>query len=59
MVLFYAGRNVRGTLRGSTLELDWSGVFEWKGAGHLVYVLYVGTEVGAANLVTGVLIDPN
>ena len=54
--MLLAGESVRGKLRGSTLELDWSGVFEWKGAGHLVYVLYVGTEVGAANLVTGVLL---
>ena len=40
-------------LKGSTIELDWSSVFSWKGAGHLLYVVYVGSEVGAANIITG------
>ena len=47
------GGKVDARLGGSTLHLNWSDIFAWKGTGHLVYVIYVGTEEGSANMVTG------
>ena len=36
------------------MDLNWDSVFSWSDEkGHLVYVVYVGSEVGSANVITG------